>query len=93
MDKKCRIHIVSYRKRLADADGISAKAAIDGLILGGVLRDDSPEEVEEVTFAQVKTKGDERTEITVWQPCRGAQQGAKKNINLINSSAQNNRWK
>lgn len=47
-----RIHVHSVRKRLADADGISAKAAIDGLIHAGILADDSPDIVRQVTFSQ-----------------------------------------
>lgn len=62
-----RITIISYRCRLADSDGISAKAAIDGLVHCGVLRDDSPEFVKEVRFKQVKvkTKEDQKTVIEI----------------------------
>jgi hypothetical protein len=62
---RCSITIVSYRTRLCDADGISAKAAIDGLTHCGVLQDDSPKEVSEVRYQQVKVKNasDEKTEI------------------------------
>jgi hypothetical protein len=63
----CSITIVSYRVRLCDADGISAKAAIDGLTHCGVLQDDSPKEVSEVSYRQVKVKNisDEKTEIII----------------------------
>lgn len=54
VDSPVRIHIHSKRKRLADADGVSAKALIDGLVLGGVLSDDSPREVTAVTYSQEK---------------------------------------
>ena len=65
----CCLHIISYRHRLCDSDGISAKAAIDGLVHGGILVDDSPEYVKEVTYSQVKvrTKDEERTEIIITQ--------------------------
>jgi hypothetical protein len=58
---------VSYRHRLADTDGISAKAAIDGLIHAGVLRNDTPEYVTEVSYSQVKIgrKEMEWTEIQI----------------------------
>jgi hypothetical protein len=58
---------VSYRHRLADTDGISAKAAIDGLIHAGVLRNDTPEYVQEVSYSQVKIgrKEMEWTEIQI----------------------------
>lgn len=51
---QCRIHVHSKRVRLADADGISAKAAIDGAVYGGLLVDDSPQYVESVSFSQSK---------------------------------------
>jgi len=61
------IHIHSRRKRLCDADGISAKAAIDGIVNCGLLKDDSPQYVKEVTFSQEKcAKGQaEETIITI----------------------------
>lgn len=55
-DTPVRIAVVSYRTRLADADGVSAKAAIDGLVHAGIIRDDSPAYVTEVTYRQVKVK-------------------------------------
>jgi hypothetical protein len=63
------IHIHSVRKRLCDADGISGKAAIDGLVKAGILKDDSPSEVEQVTFSQRKCEEgeEELTEITIEQ--------------------------
>jgi len=62
-----RITVVSYRSRLCDADGISAKAAIDGLVHCGVLPDDSPKFVKEVRYCQVKVKSkeDEKTELVI----------------------------
>jgi hypothetical protein len=61
------IEIVSYRSRLADADGISGKAAIDGLVAAGILRDDSAKEVREVRYRQIKVQNetDEKTEIVI----------------------------
>jgi Holliday junction resolvase RusA-like endonuclease len=58
---------VSHRTRLADADGISAKAAIDGLVHAGVIRDDSTKEVREVSYLQVKVKNknEEKTVIQI----------------------------
>lgn len=60
-----RIHIHSVRRRLADTDGLSAKATIDGLVHAKILKDDSPKEVKEVTYSQEKTKGKEETIITI----------------------------
>ena len=60
----CSIHIHSVRKRLCDADGISGKAAIDGLIHAGVLQDDGPQHVESVSYSQEKGAV-EKTVITI----------------------------
>ena len=48
------ITFVHYRYRLADPDGISCKAAIDGLVASKILGDDSHKEVNEVRQRQVK---------------------------------------
>lgn len=53
-DSPVRVIIVSVRKRLADPDGISGKAAIDGLVACGLLSDDTTQQVESVSFQQVK---------------------------------------
>jgi hypothetical protein len=60
----CRIHVHHIRKRLADADGVSAKAIIDGLVHQKVLQDDSPKYVKEVTHSQEKGEP-EMTIITI----------------------------
>lgn len=59
------IHCHSIRNRATDADGISAKAVIDGIVQAGLLKDDSPAYVKEVTFSQETTKGPEVTVITI----------------------------
>lgn len=53
-DTPVSIHVRSIRSRLCDADGISAKAAIDGIVHMGILRDDSPNEVIQVSYSQKK---------------------------------------
>ncbi len=58
------IHVHSIRRRLTDVDGISAKAIIDGLVRCGILEDDSPTYVKEVTYSQEKGKI-EKTIITI----------------------------
>ena len=58
------IHVHSIRKRLTDADGVSAKAAIDGLVLSGLLPDDSPKYVSKVSYSQEKGSKEE-TIITI----------------------------
>ena len=66
-DSRVDIRVVSHRTRLADADGISAKAAIDGLVHAGVIRDDSTKEIREVSYCQVKVKNknEEKTVIQI----------------------------
>lgn len=59
-----RITVVSYRNRLADADGISAKYAIDALIKCGILPDDGPKYVAEVAYRQEKSK-EEKTVLII----------------------------
>lgn len=63
-DSPVRIHIHSIRKRLTDADGISGKAAIDGIVKAGLLQDDSPKYVKEVSYSQEKGLP-EKTIITI----------------------------
>jgi hypothetical protein len=67
LDSPCRIHVHSRRHRLADPDGISGKAAIDGLVHSGILPDDSTRYVQEVTYSQskVKTVDQEETEVII----------------------------
>ena len=66
LNSPCRIHVHSVRKRLADADGISGKAAIDALTLSGLLQDDSPEFVREVSYSQEKGTP-EKTIIEIYE--------------------------
>ena len=66
MDSQCRLHVLCKRHRLADPDGISVKAAIDGLVLAGILADDSARQiVESPTICQTKIKGDEAEETII----------------------------
>ena len=60
------ITVHSKRRRPVDPDGISAKAAIDGLVRGGILEDDSPTFVEAVTYSQERAAIEE-TIIEVWE--------------------------
>ena len=58
------LHIHSYRKRLTDPDGVSAKAVIDGIVKAGLLPDDSTEYIAQVSYGQEKAT-EEKTIITV----------------------------
>ena len=65
LDTPCCINFRSIRKRLADTDGLSGKAAIDGLVLAGVLQDDTTKQVKKVTYDQEKGK-EEKTIIEIF---------------------------
>jgi len=58
------IRIHSKRKRLCDSDGICGKFAIDAIVRAGILQDDSPKHVKNVSFSQEKC-GPEETVITL----------------------------
>ena len=66
-DSQVYILVHSYRHRLADPDGVSAKAAIDGIVRVGILPNDTAKQVSEVRFKQTKipTKEKEKTVITI----------------------------
>ena len=53
-DTRWSIHIHSIRKRLCDPDGVSGKAAIDGLVHAGILANDTTKQVSQDTFSQEK---------------------------------------
>jgi hypothetical protein len=63
-DKGCSIHIHSIRKRLTDSDGICAKFAIDAIVLAGIIENDDPSIVKEVSYSQEKGEP-EQTIITI----------------------------
>ncbi len=65
MHKKCRIHIHSKTYKLADADGRSCKAALDGLREANVLDDDSPKFVKEVSHSQEQISASEAEETII----------------------------
>jgi hypothetical protein len=52
--------VINYRCRLCDADGVSAKAAIDGCVHRGLLPDDSAAHIQEVRSWQVKVGSQEQ---------------------------------
>lgn len=66
MDKRVCIRVHSKRRRLTDPDGLYFKAALDGLVAGGLLVDDSAKCVKEVSFSQEKSETEE-TVIEVWE--------------------------
>ena len=66
-DRTCRVHIHHKRKRLADPDGISIKATIDGIVLAGILQDDNAKIINQVSQSQEKCKLEETIIDIVWE--------------------------
>lgn len=64
-DKTVCITVRSIRTRRVDTEGISFKAALDGLVEAQVLKDDSTEYVQSVTFDAVEIGPDEKTIIVI----------------------------
>lgn len=61
------IHFRSLRKKLADPDGISGKAVLDGIVKRGILPDDSWRVIASVSHSQVKTKDKEITYVFIYR--------------------------
>jgi hypothetical protein len=66
-DSQVSVRIHSYRCRLVDVDGVSSKALLDGLVLAGIIANDTTKEVREVLYSQtkVKNKADEKAIVTI----------------------------
>ena len=55
-DTPVRIVVYHRRYRLADPDGLSIKAALDGIVTAGILADDSAKEIAEIRQVQRQIK-------------------------------------
>ncbi len=66
-DKEVHITVHSIRKGRPDRDAVSIKAALDELVKMQVLKDDSTDEIENIsyTFSRVKKGEEEKTIITI----------------------------
>lgn len=62
---RCNITVTSYLKRDRDPDATSFKYCLDSIVDASILGNDTPEFIEEIRHRQVKTKGDEWTEIII----------------------------
>lgn len=65
-DSRYDITVHSVRKRLGDVDGTSAKAAIDGLVKGGILPDDCAKYVKSIKYTQEKCKKEEQERTIIF---------------------------
>lgn len=63
-DSPVHIHFHHVRTRLADLDGISVKAVLDGLVEAGIFPDDSPKQIASITHSQSQGNP-ETTTITI----------------------------
>lgn len=54
-----RMHIHHRSKKLADATGRSHKAAVDGIVRGGILRDDNPKYLEGISESYEQSEFDQ----------------------------------
>lgn len=63
------IHVRSFRRLNADPEGVSVKAALDGVVERGILADDSSKQVKAITFENITgcSKEEERTLIIIKQ--------------------------
>ncbi len=61
------IHIHSIRRELADTDGISSKALLDGFVKANVLSNDTTKEIKSITYSQEQTNSDEKTIVEIWE--------------------------
>lgn len=64
---RVRIQFHHFRRRLADPDGLSVKAAIDALVASRILGGDTAQEVAEVSHIQTKIgrEEEEKTIVTI----------------------------
>ena len=62
----CGIRVHCKRKRLADPDGLSIKAILDGLTKAGVFADDNAKCIKEVRFTQAQSS-EEETIIEIFE--------------------------
>lgn len=65
VDSRCRVRVLCKRHRLADPDGISVKAVLDGLVLAGILGGDSAKEIIESPVVRQERVGKGEREETV----------------------------
>ncbi len=65
LDTRSHIHLHSRRHRLADPDGLSGKAVIDGLRRANILIDDSVKYIDYPTQTQEKIKKSEPEETII----------------------------
>lgn len=60
-----RVDIFSTRCRKTDIDGISGKAALDGIVDCGILKDDSPDQIERYQIHKPTISKVEKTLIVI----------------------------
>ena len=64
-DTPVSIAVHNGRNRLIDLDNISIKAVLDGIVIAGLLRDDSPQWVSAIEVTQEKCTGAKKEETII----------------------------
>jgi hypothetical protein len=64
-NQRVDVEVYTYRVRTCDTEGPSVKAALDGIVACGVIKDDSAKEVESVKFYAVRKAESKATQKTV----------------------------
>ena len=65
MYTKCRVDVLSRTHRLADEDGRSIKAVVDGLRKAGIFKDDNSKIVTKVSHSQEQIATSEAEETII----------------------------
>jgi hypothetical protein len=68
ISKRVSIEVYSFRVHSCDTEGPSVKAALDGIVNCGVIKDDSAKEIESVKFyasQQVESEAEQKTRIVI----------------------------
>lgn len=60
----CRVVFYHYRKNLLDYDNLYTKSILDAVVRLGILEDDSPKYIQEISHKQIKSK-EEKTLILI----------------------------
>lgn len=72
INQRVHIHIHSIRKRLTDYKGVSEKAAVDGIVQSGLLKNDDLDHVSAITFSQEVGKP-EGTIISIYEETKATE--------------------
>lgn len=61
---RVNVHVINYRRRITDPDGISCKAVLDAIVHAGILADDSSKQIK-IYSVEVRKAKVEKTIIEI----------------------------